>query len=387
MTFSPLCTLRRLAAASVLLAPLSFAQAPAAGPAPSSDAPPGAVAEAARAPASRAAAAGPNPCAEFVRWLPNVSTARCRAAQLQPGPGRSVLGRTIFVRDVVVDHPRLKVLVLGAIHGDEMSSASLVLHWAGLAGADAAGVSWRFIPALNPDGLFKRPAQRANAHGIDLNRNFPTPDWARQTRIYWEQRTRKDPRRYPGPSPLSEPETRFLRDEMDGFAPNLIVSVHAPYGVLDFDGPQVEPPRQLGSLLLDQVGIYPGSLGNYGGVQRGMPVVTIELPSAEATPRDAEMQQMWADLLKWMGEHLQPIAPSIAPPVVPPVPVPAAPASTPVPAALPPASATPPASAPTLPEQPATPASSAQQPEAPQTAASAAQAEPAAAPASAGSLQ
>lgn len=49
---------------------------------------------------------------------------------------------------------------------------------------------------------------------------------------------------------------------------------------LDFDGPSV-PPSRLRRLYLDQVGISPGSLGNYGGVHKGVPVVTIELPNAQ----------------------------------------------------------------------------------------------------------
>ena len=62
------------------------------------------------------------------------------------------------------------------------------------------------------------------------------------------------------------------------------------------------PPSRLGRLYLDQVGIFPGSLGNYGGVHKGVPVVTIELPNAMRTPLDAEMRQMWLDLLRWMSE-------------------------------------------------------------------------------------
>jgi hypothetical protein len=150
-----------------------------------------------------------------------------------------------------------------------------------------------------------RPAKRVNARGVDLNRNFPTPNWARDAKIYWEQRTKKDPRRWPGPKPLSEPESKFFHEEMERFQPELIVSIHAPYGVLDFDGPTV-PPARLGRLYLDQVGIFPGSLGNYGGVHKGMPVVTIELPSAIRTPLDAEMRQMWLDLLRWMSERVIP---------------------------------------------------------------------------------
>ncbi|MBX9832569.1 MAG: murein peptide amidase A, partial [Burkholderiaceae bacterium] len=118
----------------------------------------------------------------------------------------------------------------------------------------------------------------------------------------WEKHTRRDPRRWPGPQPLSEPESRFLHTQMAQFQPQLIVSIHAPYGVLDFDGPQA-PPSRLGRLWLDQVGIFPGSLGHYGGVHRGVPVVTIELPHALEMPQEAEIQSMFQDLLRWMGEH------------------------------------------------------------------------------------
>lgn len=259
------------------------------------------------------------PCDEFVSKLPNVKRALCESAALQPTAARSVKGRTIWMRDIkpeeaaVGSAPQaaLRVLVIGAIHGDELSSASLALQWIRLASQAPAEmpqpVHWRFIPALNPDGLFNQPPRRVNASGVDLNRNFPTPNWERDAKIYWEKRTRKDPRRYPGPKPLSEPESRFLHEEMQRFKPNLIVSIHAPYGVLDFDGPAKEgfvPPSRLGRLYLDQVGIFPGSLGNYGGIHKGIPVVTIELPNSTRTPLDAEMRQMWLDLLRWMTERL-----------------------------------------------------------------------------------
>ena len=246
-------------------------------------------------------------CKDFSSKVPNVSVPLCEAAQLQDTQARSVLNRVIWSRDIRPDDARLRVLVLGGIHGDEMSSSSVVFHWisqAQVAPADMPDpIHWRFIPALNPDGLFSRPARRVNAHGVDLNRNFPTPNWARDARHYWESRTGKDPRRWPGNAPMSEPESRFLLAQMDHFKPHLIVSIHAPYGVLDFDGPAV-PPSKLGRLYLDQVGIFPGSLGNYGGIHKRVPVVTIELPSASRTPRDAEMRQMWLDLLRWTASRL-----------------------------------------------------------------------------------
>ena len=252
-------------------------------------------------------------CASVAPHLPNVSQALCRQADLIDSGIRSVKGVPLLTRDILTDaqgrvegsNTKLRVLVVGGIHGDELSSAAVALHWIKLAQQLPADVHWRFIPVLNPDGLMAKPAKRVNANGVDLNRNFPTPNWERDAKVYWEKRTGKDPRRWPGNKPLSEPETQFLFDEMTRFKPNLIVSIHAPYGVLDFDGPTV-PPSKLGRLYLDQVGIFPGSLGNYGGVHKRMPVVTIELPSALRTPLDSEMRQMWLDLLRWMSERVKP---------------------------------------------------------------------------------
>ena len=262
---------------------------------------------------------GAAPCDEFTVGLPNVKRALCESAALQPTAARSVKGRTLWIRDIrpveaaagSAPQTALRVLVIGGIHGDELSSASLALQWIRMASQAPVDmpqpVHWRFIPALNPDGLFHQPPRRVNASGVDLNRNFPTPNWERDAKTYWENRTSKDPRRYPGPKPLSEPESKFLHNEMQRFKPNLIISIHAPYGVLDFDGPPKEgfvPPSRLGRLFLDQVGIFPGSLGNYGGIHQGIPVVTIELPNSTRTPLDAEMRQMWLDLLRWMTERM-----------------------------------------------------------------------------------
>ncbi|OYU43146.1 MAG: murein peptide amidase A [Burkholderiales bacterium PBB4] len=259
---------------------------------------------------SALASAAPSPtCAEFSRLIPNLKSSYCEGLGLQDTHARSNGSHILWRKDWAEESAKLRVMVVGGIHGDEMSSVSLVFHWMGLVQESMSDtplpIVWRFFPSLNPDGLMARPAKRVNANGVDLNRNFPTPNWARDARKYWELRTRKDPRRWPGNRPLSEPESQFLVEQMNSFKPNLIISVHAPYGVLDFDGPAV-PPSRLGRLYLDQVGIFPGSLGNFGGVHKGIPVVTIELPHAMRTPTDAEMRQMWIDLRRWITARLGP---------------------------------------------------------------------------------
>ncbi|WP_238551812.1 M14 family zinc carboxypeptidase [Candidatus Symbiobacter mobilis] len=242
-------------------------------------------------------------CPAFFLRVPQVSRALCQQAALVPSGATSVLGQPLLVRDVAASPAQWRVLVLGGIHGDEFSSASLVFHWIGMALRDPLDTHWRFLPVLNPDGMLRRPATRVNAHGVDLNRNFATPDWVREAPLYWERRTRKDPRRWPGSAPLSEPESRYLAEQIRTFAPDLVVSVHAPYGVLDFDGP-LRPPTRLGRLYLDRVGVFPGSLGHYCGLQQGIPVVTVELPNALRAPPPAEMRRMWGDLQRWMQNTL-----------------------------------------------------------------------------------
>lgn len=246
-------------------------------------------------------------CQDYSSKIPGLTAAECDAAALRDMHAKTVQGRTIFGVDVPVEKPDLHVLIIGGIHGDEMTSGGLVHEWLSLARSPLREtplrIYWRFIPVVNPDGLFATPPRRTNARGVDLNRNFPTLNWARDSKIHWEKRTRKDPRRWPGPTSASEPETRFVLSQMASFKPNLIVSVHAPYAVVDFDG-NSSPPTRLGRLYLDQIGVFPGSLGNYGGMQRHIPVVTVELASATRLPHPGEVREMWGDLLYWVTEKL-----------------------------------------------------------------------------------
>lgn len=259
-----------------------------------------------------AAQAQPVDCPAFAKRLPRLTTQLCEAALLQPSGAVSVKGFPIYQRDIAPRvsgqpaadaRPGPRILVVGGVHGDELSSASLVFHWIAMATAAPADIAWRFVPAVNPDGLLQARPTRVNANGVDLNRNFPTPHWHAEAQKWWAERARKDPNRWPGKAAVSEPESRYVVETIERWKPDLVVSVHAPYGLLDFDGPRA-PPQRIGRLVLDRLGVFPGSLGSYGGLHKGMPVVTIELPSASFTPTGAEMRAMWNDLLRWAGQHL-----------------------------------------------------------------------------------
>jgi hypothetical protein len=290
------------------------ARTAAARPAPAASARAAASAAiAASTPPSTARAAAPDLgqwCRQLAAHVPSFPSSQCQSAGLSAGDGRSVRGVPLWVRDLPVagGAPRFKVLLLGGIHGDEFASVALVFDWIARSRGPAAAhqVAWRVVPLVNPDGLMNAPATRVNARGVDLNRNFPTLDWAREAQPYWVSHTKKDPRRFPGPSAMSEPETQWIQRQIEQFRPDLIVSVHAPYGLLDFDGPPPAPPR-LGDLRLDPVGVYPGSLGNYGGLVKQVPVMTLELRSA-ARVGEAERAAMWVDLQRWIGTRLEGVA-------------------------------------------------------------------------------
>jgi len=246
-------------------------------------------------------------CGKIGNKLGSVSVRGCERENLTASGAQSVRGQAILFKEYPPLPPRTpqaRVLLIGGIHGDEYSAVSIVFKWMQKLDRYHSGLfHWHVVPLLNPDGLLQKKSSRLNANGVDLNRNFPTPDWLNQTRDYWQRRTRKDPRRYPGKAALSEPESRWLYGEIRDFKPDVIISVHAPYGVLDFDGPP-EAPHKMGYLHLKLLGTYPGSLGNCAGMQHRIPVITMELPRAGIMPSRGEITRMWVDLIRWLKRNI-----------------------------------------------------------------------------------
>ena len=279
------------------VAAVSVATAPAPAPAP-------APAQEAVAPAVHQAAVNAL-CREIGNKLGSVSVNDCARQGLQFADGFSVNNRVLTTRDFLPEdlaEPLSRVMIMGGIHGDEYSSVSIMFKWMDLlANQQDSEFHWRFLPLANPDGLLDGEATRQNANGVDLNRNFPSGDWERTALESWRRTTGSNPRRFPGHSPASEPETQWILEQIEEFKPVVIVSVHAPHGLLDFDG-HVEAPLKIGHLHLQQLGVYPGSLGNYGGLNLGIPVITLELPSAGIMPSRAEIENMWVDLNKWLSD-------------------------------------------------------------------------------------
>jgi murein peptide amidase A len=122
--------------------------------------------------------------------------------------GRSLDGRPI--RAFEVGDPRgTRVLVVGCIHGNEpagIATAQLLEQ------RSPRGVDLWIIPVLNPDG--RAADTRGNAHGVDLNRNFPW-HWRRMSGFYES-----------GPHPLSEPEARIAYRLIRRLRPHITIWFH-----------------------------------------------------------------------------------------------------------------------------------------------------------------
>lgn len=204
-------------------------------------------------------------------------------------------------------------LILGGVHPDELTPTPLVFRFANhLANnPDLVGKDSRVViaPMVNPDGFFRKTTTRTNAHGVDLNRNFFTRDWYTSAKHWWAERRQKNERHFPGHIPNSEIETLFQIWLIDTFKPDKIISVHAPLGFYDYDGPGEHKPKDLTdsqekakrlvramsessrNYKVVDYSFYPGSLGNYAGNERGIPTVTLELETTNTDKLNAYWQQ------------------------------------------------------------------------------------------------
>jgi hypothetical protein len=242
-------------------------------------------------------------CNKLGAKLSSVSSAECKNLKFNQPRFYSVNGFPLLEKHYAADERKKyapKILFLGGIHGDEYSSVSVTFKWLETINKFHSGsYDWHFVPLVNPDGLLQKRSSRVNARKVDLNRNFLTDDNHVSAIDHWKTKAKQRQRYYPGKSPLSEPESVAVHQLIEEIKPTVIVSVHAPHGILDFDG-KVTPPNKLGPLRLRQLGTYPGSLGNYGYYIKGIPVMTIELEHAGIMPKKAQISAMWMDLVRWI---------------------------------------------------------------------------------------
>jgi hypothetical protein len=131
--------------------------------------------------------------------------------------GHSVRGHPIRAWELGEKDAEVTAVAFGRQHGDE--PAGEVVLDALRDGNPVHGIDLWVVPRLNPDGALR--GTRQNAHGVDLNRNFPW-HWQRITGYY-----------YSGPRPASEPETRAAIRFLNNVDPDYVVNFHQPLHGID----------------------------------------------------------------------------------------------------------------------------------------------------------
>ncbi|MEI8128652.1 MAG: DUF2817 domain-containing protein [bacterium] len=168
------------------------------------------------------------------------------------------------------------ILIIGVFHGDEPQGKFLIENYIYAEGRGFAAPLCNtknrllFIPCLNPDGLALKTRQNANK--VDLNRNFPTANWE----------ISNNPEYFGGENSSSEIETKFLIEIVEEFSPDIILTLHAPYKVVNYDGPAQEIAEKISEIIdypvQQEIGYpTPGSFGTYAGVEKNIPTITLEL--------------------------------------------------------------------------------------------------------------
>ena len=180
------------------------------------------------------------------------------------------------------------ILFIGGVHGDEPEGVKLaqdLLIWLQKNNTfvnPQALEPWMLIPCLNIDGFMIK--QRMNAAGVDLNRNFPSRDWSAAA---------KSPRYFPGPHPGSEPEVSALVTLIESTKPKLIVHFHSWEPCIVYTGSPGKNAAELigkdtGYAISEDIGYpTPGSLGQFGWLEKAVPVICIEAQEG------ADLDSLW----------------------------------------------------------------------------------------------
>jgi protein MpaA len=126
--------------------------------------------------------------------------------------GQTVKKRGILAWRLGQPGAKRKVVILGAMHGNETGPSRILYNLRD--GRPIKGADIWVVPQYNRDGVARHTRQ--NAHGVDLNRNYPR-NWKRMGGATNS-----------GPRAASEPETKAIMAFLRKIRPNFVVSFHQP---------------------------------------------------------------------------------------------------------------------------------------------------------------
>ena len=174
------------------------------------------------------------------------------------------------------------VLVIGVFHGDEPQGELLINSY-----LKKNDTNLLMLPRLNSSST------RVNKNGVDLNRNFPTKNWELSEKNEY----------YGGASPASEEETKYIIDLVEKYSPKIILTIHAPYKIVNFDGPQDEAIEKISEIMEypiePSIGYpTPGSFGTWAGIEKNITTITLELDE------EAEIKELEPKIFK-VFEYLE----------------------------------------------------------------------------------
>lgn len=162
--------------------------------------------------------------------------------------GRSVQGRPISLARVGDPAAPRKVLAVGCIHGNEPAGRDIVADL--MRAAPRPDTQLLIVRDMNPDGFAHH--ERTNAHGVDLNRNYP---------YHWVD---LDGNYESGAHPGSEPETRAMMRFLSRIQPDYVLSFHQPLNGVDTDNKRPGFSRRVAHSLR-----LPATTLDCGGVCHG----------------------------------------------------------------------------------------------------------------------
>ncbi|MGD0273853.1 MAG: M14 family zinc carboxypeptidase [Gaiellaceae bacterium] len=186
--------------------------------------------------------------------------------------GHSVRGRAIYAYERG-DPNGPTVLVVGSIHGNEPAGIAVAKRLLKLEPPE--GTDLWVIPDLNPDGHAAHTRQ--NAHGVDLNRNFPWR-WRRLKGNFYSGRRR-----------LSEPESRAAYRLISRLQPLITIWFHQSLGAVDSSQGSRAQERifaRVAGLPLRRLPTYPGTATSWQN--HTVPVTSafvVELPGGKIRAR------------------------------------------------------------------------------------------------------